>query len=76
MNDYSQPDAEPEAFQEAKPKSRQQRWNERHKQVLANARKRYRSSSLHYKIQAAKYQRTYRKKLKEHKAKHPTDPDP
>jgi len=76
MSDYSQSDAEPEAFLEAKPKSRQQRWNERHKQVLADARKRYRKSSAHYKIQAAKYQRTYRKKLKEHKAQFPTEPDP
>ena len=75
MDDCSQADAEPEAFIGSKPKSRQQRWNERHKVLMAEVQSRYRKSSAHYKRKHAGYQRTYMAKVRNN-PQHPTEPDP
>ena len=56
-------------------KSRQRRWNERHKSLMAEVQARYRKSSEHYKRKHAGYQRTYMAKVRSN-PQHPIEPDP
>lgn len=76
MDDYIQPDAPQESYPDEREKSPQQRWNERNRKVLQAATKRWRFENDSYLASARRHQSTYRKKLKDHKAQHPTEPDP